>query len=87
MATPAFGDAEFFVGYCPGCEKQVLTCIEFGPTNEERRLCVHCDSGVEQLRAVSSHDLADTGYEVLEARTCGNGGGCGSGGCGMRERS
>ena len=88
MATPSADDAEFLIGYCSVCAKQVLTHIQLGDDDAEVRLCLHCDTVIaDGLESVPGDDLEAHGYALLEARTCGNGGGCGvGGGCGGRER-
>ena len=87
MAVPSFDATDFLVGYCAACEKDVLTHVDLGSDGEDVRRCLHCDELVAtSLRSVSSEQLTENGYAVIEARTCGNGGGCGAGGCGMRQR-
>jgi hypothetical protein len=87
MATPSFGDSQFLVGACPQCQKEVLTHIDFGPDDSEIRRCVHCDEVLElnDLAFASGTALEEAGYALLEARLCGNGGGCSAGGCGSRR--
>jgi hypothetical protein len=86
MATPAWGDTEFVLGYCPECAKQVLTHLDLDPGDEELRRCLHCDAIVtDGLSWATGDDLEASGYALLEARTCGNGGGCAAG-CGVRSR-
>ena len=87
MATPTLSDAEFLVGYCGGCQKEVLTHTVLGPDDEEIRLCLSCDQPITAgLRSIGSEELEASGYAIVEARICGNGGGCAVGGCGMRHR-
>ena len=87
MATPAFDDSSFLVAFCPTCDKETLTHLSLGPEDDMVRCCVHCDAPVTgELFEIDSADLEDKGYAVVEARTCGNGGGCGSG-CGSRQRA
>jgi len=87
MATPAFSDAEFLVGYCSGCQKEVLTHSDLGPDDEEIRRCLYCDEPIlRELRSIGSQELEASGYAIVEARVCGNGGGCAVGGCGSRHR-
>ena len=86
MATAALGDTEFLLGYCKDCGRHVLTHVDLGPHDDEVRRCLHCDAIIaSQMQIVSAAELEARGYSVVEARTCGNGGGC-SAGCGMRER-
>jgi hypothetical protein len=86
MATPEFGNEEFLLGHCPVCAKDVLTHIDIGPDDEEIRCCVHCDAHVGNgMRAVSADELEAFGYAIVDARVCGNGGGCSAGGCGLRR--
>jgi len=86
MATPSLGQSEFLIGYCASCEKPVLSHVQLDSDDAERRLCVHCDAAiVDGLTSVSGAELESHGYAVIEARTCGNGGGCSAGGCGMRH--
>jgi len=85
MATPSFSDSEFVMGFCPSCAKDVLTHVDIGPTDDEERRCLHCDTLIETaLRGVRADELEASGYALIEARTCGNGGGCSSG-CGIRS--
>jgi hypothetical protein len=87
VATPQFDDSEFLLGYCVGCSKEVLTHVDFGPDDLPIRLCLHCDLEIDGgLHAVTGQQLSTSGYAVLEARSCGNGGGCSAGGCGARQR-
>jgi hypothetical protein len=86
MATASFSDTEFLVAYCSRCAVEVLTHIDLGAAEDEIRRCVHCDGAItSELRPVQPDELEATGYAVVRARGCGNGGGCGAGGCGMRE--
>jgi hypothetical protein len=88
MATPALGESEFLIGYCHSCEKQVLTHVQLGADDAELRLCFHCDAIIaDGLASVPGTELEAHGYALVEARTCGNGGGCAAGGCGMRHGS
>jgi hypothetical protein len=88
MATPRFEETTFPLAYCPACEAETLTHVTLADNDEELRSCIHCDTVVTTgLVEVPSEELEDRGYSVIEARTCGNGGGCGSGGCGTRARS
>ncbi len=87
MATPSLGDAEFLFASCELCGKRVLTYIDFGPDDGELRRCLHCETIITSgLQPATSNDLETNGYAVIEARTCGNGGGCSAGGCGMAKR-
>lgn len=87
MATPSFEDAEFLVGWCGVCQKDVLTHVELGPTDEEIRRCLHCDEVItHELKSLGSKELEANGYTIVDARVCGNGGGCSAGGCGLRHR-
>ena len=75
MATPFLEDAEFLFATCSACDKSVLThVVDFDDDGNEVRRCVHCD------------ELEERGYRLIDARGCGNGGGCSSG-CGTRQRS
>jgi hypothetical protein len=87
MASPSFDDAEFLVGPCPDCNRDVLTHVDIGPSSELVRHCLHCDAVLAEpsLTLVSGADLEAHGYAVLEARVCGNGGGCSPTGCGSRR--
>jgi len=88
MATAAFGNSDFLVGYCLACDKNVLTHLDLTPDDGEIRRCLHCDEIIPgPFKSVSSDQLEANGYAIVEARTCGNGGGCGVGGCGMRQRA
>jgi hypothetical protein len=85
MATPSIGEAEFLFGACPACGKRVLTHTDFGPAGNELRRCLHCDTIIttSELEAATGSELEANGYVVIEARTCGGGGGCGGGTCGV----
>jgi hypothetical protein len=49
----------------------------FGASDNEILRCLHCDEAIETtLRVIRSDELEAAGYAVLEASTCGNGGGC-----------
>jgi hypothetical protein len=86
MATPSFGNAEFLFGSCQVCGKQVLTYADFAPNDDELRRCIHCDTILTSgLQASTSVELQASGYAVMEARTCGDGGGCAASGCGQRK--
>ena len=88
MATPSLGSAEFVLGYCDTCNKDVLTHIDVDDRGDETRRCLHCDAPITAaLRTVGASELEATGYALVEARGCGGGGGCGAGGCGMRQPS
>ena len=88
MATPSLGNVEFLFASCPACGKEVLTHVcDFGDDGNEIRRCVHCDGEVTgDYQAVPAAELGGRGYGLIEARGCGNGGGC-SAGCGMRQRA
>jgi len=87
MATPFLEDVEFLFATCAACGKSVLThVVDFDDGNEVRR-CVHCDGAVEQdWQSFRGDELEERGYGLIDARGCGNGGGCSSG-CGTRQRS
>lgn len=85
MATPVLDDTAFPLAACEPCGRDVLAYVESDrPEVGEIRRCVHCDAIVAEWRAADAHELEDAGYSVLEARGCGNGGGCSSG-CGTRR--
>jgi hypothetical protein len=88
MATPSLGDAQFQVACCARCDKEVLThVVDIDIEGNEVRRCLHCDGEVTgDPRAIPASELEGYGYTLIEARSCGNGGGC-STGCGMRSRS
>jgi len=87
MATPTFGDAEFFFGRCQRCGKRVLTYTDVGPDDRELRRCLHCESIIATgLEAATAAELHANGYGIIDARTCGDGGGCTASGCGMLKR-
>jgi len=88
MAQPGFGASEFPVGDCSVCDKEVLTFVDFDDAGSECRRCLHCETTISgRVRWIDSEMLEADGYAVVEARACGNGGGCSAGGCGMRERA
>jgi len=87
MATPSIGDAEFLFGTCQVCGKQVLTYTDFGPDGAEVRRCLSCETVViDSLQAVTAIELQASGYGIVDARICGDGGGCAAGGCGLEKR-
>ena len=77
MPADAFTDAEFAAGFCPTCERDVLTHSAFDAAAFEIRLCVHCDGPVD-VEMVRGTELTMQGYQVVEPRGCG-GGKCGRG--------
>ncbi len=84
MATPTIGDSEFVLGWCADCERRVLPYVELGEDGAEVYRCLHCDSAtLEEMSGASAAEIEEAGYGVVEARVCGNGGGCSSG-CGSR---
>ena len=86
VATPGLEEAEFLVGHCTFCDRQVLTHLDLDLADEEIRLCVHCDGVVSsELTWLGTRDLEAHGYSLMQARSCGNGGGCSAGGCGTRR--
>ena len=87
MATPSLGSTEFVLGDCPECAKQVLTHLDLGRDDEEIRRCLHCDAIISNgFRWATSAELETKGYAIVDARICGDGGGCAAG-CGMRSRT
>ncbi len=86
MATPSLAnDSSFELRDCRNCARPVLGYFDLDESGDELIRCLHCDlvlTGATHL--VDRDDLLDAGYTVVEARTCGNGGGCSSGGCGSR---
>jgi len=87
MATPSIGEAEFFFGTCEACGKRVLTYTDFGPEGAELRRCLGCEMVVtDSLEATTAVELQANGYAIVEARACGDGGGCGAGTCGALKR-
>lgn len=84
MATPALDPVQFPLAHCRECARDVIPYVEIDADGTEVRRCFHCDQRLAQWREVSAADLEAAGYSLLEARGCGNGGGCGAGGCGMR---
>jgi len=85
MATPSFSDEEFLLGWCGNCGKEVLPYVEIDAGDREVRRCLHCDAVLDHtLHGATAVQVQEAGYQIVEARTCGNGGGCSSG-CGMRS--
>lgn len=84
MATPALDSVEMPLGNCPVCHRQVLAYLD-GDDGDEIRRCLECDGVLTDWREVAVDELEAAGYAVLEARGCGNGGGCSAGGCGARR--
>jgi hypothetical protein len=87
MATPSLEDAEFLFATCAACHKSVLThVVDFDDEGNEVRRCVHCDGEVgRDWQSLRADELEEHGYGLIDARGCGNGGGCSSG-CGTRQR-
>ena len=83
VATPALEDIQFPLADCSACGREVVTYVELEGETEIRR-CLQCDQRLQSWREATAAELEAAGYSVLEARGCGNGGGCSSG-CGMRE--
>lgn len=82
MRESPFTDADFLVGWCASCAREVLTWADYDADEVEARRCVHCETPVSaQLHSAKGSDLARHGYSVIEPKTCGSGG-CGSGRCG-----
>lgn len=87
MATPSLEEAEFLFGACEVCGKRVLTYTDFGLDGAELRRCLHCETEVtDSLQATPASELQGSGYVVVEARACGDGGGCSAGTCGLAKR-
>jgi hypothetical protein len=85
MATPTLDESEFLLASCATCGREVLAYVDFAEDGSEQRRCLHCDADLGvALRLAGTAELEEAGYAVTEARTCGNGGGCSAGGCGMR---
>ncbi len=84
MATPRIDDVQFPLAFCTPCGREVVPYLEDAAGEQERRCCVHCDAPIDGWRDGDTADLEAAGYALLEARGCGNGGGCSSG-CGMRR--
>lgn len=84
VATPVLEDVQFPLAHCSGCGREVVTYVEIEDDAEIRR-CLHCDQRLADWRDVTAAELEAAGYSLLEARGCGNGGGCSSGGCGVRR--
>lgn len=84
MATPVLDDVQFPLAHCPSCTRDVVAYVELDDQDLEVRRCLHCDERVSEWREVSTDQLEGAGYSLIEARGCGNGGGCSSG-CGMRR--
>lgn len=90
MAVPTLDSATFLVAYCSQCDDEVLTYLDLDETlvGELQHRCLSCASpAIERFRELESDDLEEIGYEVVDARTCGNGGGCGAGGCATGTRN
>ncbi len=84
MATPLLDDTQFPLGYCAVCAREVMTYLEADDGEVESRRCLHCDELLADWRHATSDEIESAGYSLVEARACGNGGGCSSG-CGMRR--
>ena len=84
MATPALDEVQFPLAHCRSCKVEVIAYVELDSDDTEVRRCLRCDERLVDWREVSKQELEAAGYSLLEARGCGNGGGCSSG-CGMRS--
>jgi hypothetical protein len=80
-----FEEAEFTVGWCAICDRDVLTYADMEVVDAELRRCVHCDELVQHsLRRATGDDLPTHGYGLLETQGCGNPS-CGGGQCSRRQ--
>ena len=62
-ALSALRDASFPMARCAHCDKSVLTYVTLDDNGAERRVCVHCDSAVEDALAwVGPGELEQSGY-------------------------
>lgn len=86
MATPALAETETFeLWHCSDCKRQVLGYFDLDVDDSDILRCLHCDGRLDgTVKNVDGAELLAAGYSVVEARTCGNGGGCSTGGCGSR---
>ena len=86
MATASISnDSAFELRDCGDCGSAVLGYFDLDASGAEVIRCLHCDLDLDgPPKLVSGDELLAAGYSVVEARTCGNGGGCSSGGCGTR---
>jgi hypothetical protein len=84
MATPALEGVQLPMGYCITCAREVMVYLDVAEGDREQRRCLHCDAGLEEWRDAGPEEVEAAGYTLVEARGCGNGGGCSSG-CGMRR--
>ena len=84
MATPVLEDVQFPLAHCLGCARDVIAYVELGEGGHEVRRCLQCDQRLTEWHEAGADELEAAGYSLLEARSCGNGGGCGAS-CGMRR--
>ena len=85
----AGGGQAFLVGYCPGCDRDVLTARQLGDGETLIDVCIHCDQRLDsdQLRWMVARQLAGLGYVVdgEDDGDCDSHGGCRDGSCGVRQ--
>ena len=85
MDAPSIDSADFTLGWCAICSREVLTYSDYDPDAAEERRCVHCEQLVRQrLRSAPVDDLPANGYGLLELQGCGNPS-CGGGQCSRRQ--
>lgn len=84
MATPVLDDVQLPLAACGPCGRDVVAYFDGDEAGVEIRRCVHCDTPLLDWQNAGAVELEAAGYALIEARGCGNGGGC-SGGCGMRR--
>lgn len=70
MSEGTVAEAEFLVGHCATCGRDVLTHADFDADDVERRLCLACDAVVERdLRGATREELAALGYTEIPPPT------------------
>jgi hypothetical protein len=90
MPTPllALRDASFPMADCAACAKPVLTYVALDDAGVEHRICVHCDSPLDDtLKWVSPGELEQAGYYFGPPPAAGEKGACttGCGSCGVKK--
>ncbi len=78
--------APFTVGHCAICGTRVLTYVDLNDDGMLVHGCLRCGAALhDDLQSVSQDQLAEHGYEIAVASSCGSGGSGGCGSCGVKS--